>query len=245
MGAERCTPFRENLAAFAIGALDVDETTALKEHLQSCADCQRELTEYRSLSLGLLEAVPPRQPPARLRRQLVRSIRPTPNLFKPGWQISTGQIALGVVFIALLVANFYTLAALRIVERQQTALAAQLQTGQTAMAMLAYPSTESLPVEGDNLAGSLLLDRERNVAALILWNLPDLPTNRTYQIWLVNAQGQRTSAGLFQPTPGQLYTTVPFQISGAVGDYVGIGVTDEPAGGSPGPTGSRVLKVDF
>jgi anti-sigma factor RsiW len=39
----------ENIPAYAIGALDADESAALESHLETCASCRTELAEYRSL----------------------------------------------------------------------------------------------------------------------------------------------------------------------------------------------------
>ncbi|MEP0806642.1 MAG: zf-HC2 domain-containing protein, partial [Chloroflexota bacterium] len=50
-------PYRENIPAYALGALEADEAAALETHLQTCASCQTELAEYRALSDSLLTAV--------------------------------------------------------------------------------------------------------------------------------------------------------------------------------------------
>ena len=67
------------------------------------------------------------------------------------------------------------------------------------------------------------------------------PEGQVYQVWFMDAAGRRISGGTFRtaPRPYGVYTvTVPANLPA----YVRIGVTLEPAGGSPSPTGPQVLR---
>jgi hypothetical protein len=70
--------------------------------------------------------------------------------------------------------------------------------------------------------------------------LPALPPDKVYQLWVVPQQGQPpVSAGLLAPDPSghaSLFFPMPANLSAAA-----LAVTVEPAGGVPAPTGSRVL----
>ncbi len=145
----------------------------------------------------------------------------------------------------LFVLNLLSFAQMRDLQRQQLNVQQQAQNSQAALAMLSYPGTETLPISGGNVAGTVLLDRDRNSAALVMWNLPALPEKQTYQIWWIEPNGQRVSAGTFRPQADSPYTTQPCFSTQNISNFVGIGVTVEPAGGSPQPTGPRVFKVDF
>jgi anti-sigma-K factor RskA len=83
------------------------------------------------------------------------------------------------------------------------------------------------------------------VAALIVWKLPALPADQTYQIWLIDPKGNRTSGGTFSSETSQPFTTVSIFAPASFSNYKGIGVTVEPAGGSTAPTGMNVFKVDL
>ena len=50
--------FKENLPAYALGALDPDDTAALEIHLRTCEACRIELTGYAKVSRGLGAAMP-------------------------------------------------------------------------------------------------------------------------------------------------------------------------------------------
>jgi len=239
------TPFFENIPAYAVGALDADEIAALEAHLERCASCRTELAEYRAMSESLLMAVPPKQPSAMLRRRLQSQLPGARKKSLPKFTWDFYRLAAGIAIIALLAMNLVYLNQTRQIQKQQAELASQMNDTQFALAMLSYPGVERLSIDSDNLAGSFLLDNDRNVAALIVWNMPQLSKDQTYQAWLIDPQGERVSAGIFRPQTDQTYTTQIITADKGFSNYVGIGVTVEPAGGSDQPTGERVLKVDF
>jgi hypothetical protein len=154
-------------------------------------------------------------------------------------------MAIGFAMILLLALSILSIVQTQQLYRQQAKLTQQARTSQIALAALAYPETKSIPLSGENITGTLLLAKEQNVAVLIAWSLPALQSNQTYQIWLIDPQGKRTSCGIFNARTDQPYTTVPVISPGSLVNFVGIGVTVEPAGGSPQPTGPRIFKVDF
>ncbi len=246
---EKRDPYREDIAAYALGALDADDIPALEQHLETCMECQAELEQYRAVSDGMLQALPPQLPPSGIRRRLQARLETESAAAQKDKRParSFGQVAWGAAFALLLALNLFTASRLLTLERQQRELASRLEREQTAVAMLAYPSTQTFAVSGDiqGVAGSLLADPERRMAVLFVWNLPVLEAGQTYQVWLIDAQGNRTSGGLFVPSAGETYTNAPIRSPEPLSRYTGIGVTVEPAGGSPGPTGARVLKVDF
>lgn len=245
-------PFRENIPAYAVGALDADEVAALESHLRMCASCQTELTEYRLVTTGLLHAVPAKTPSSELRLKLasrlpsqqtwIRNLMP--NFFS---QLSLGQVTSVALIVILLASNFYSNLQLRDLKQQQAVLAEQLRSEQAAIAMLAYPGTQTLAVTADveNLTGSMLIDKTQNTAVLFLWHLPLLDNTKTYQAWLIDANGKRISGGLFTAIATQGYTTVTIKSPLSMSNFVGVGVTIEPMGGSEKPTGPRVLIVNL
>ena len=245
MAQSEHTPLVENIPAYALGALDAEDAAALESHLESCASCRTELAEYRDLSESLLTAIPPKQPSAMLRRQLQSRLPSAREKSRPQFQWNISRLVAGLAVVVLLAMNFSLLQQIRQIQSQQTQLLNQMDDAQVALAMLSYPGVERLSIDGEDLAGSLLLDNDRNIATLIVWNMPQLNENQTYQVWLIDPQGGRVGAGIFRPQTDQAYTTQVISSSKGFSNYVGIGVTVEPAGGSDQPTGERVLKVDF
>jgi anti-sigma-K factor RskA len=238
--------FIENIPAYAVGALDAEDVAALESHLKTCASCRTGLAEYRAVSESLLTAVPPKQPSAALRKRLQSRLPSAQKPMRPRLNWSIGRVAVGAAFTLLLALSVYSILQVRALQLQQAQLTRQIQTSQTVLALLSYPSTQNVPINvNDSISGTLLLDKDRNLATIVIWNMPQLQETQTYQIWLIDSNGNRTSAGIFRPDPSQSLTTTSITSTNNLSDFVGIGVTVEPAGGSDHPTGSRVFKVDF
>ena len=95
--------------------------------------------------------------------------------------------------------------------------------------------------EADSRArGFLLLKPDDLHAVLIVQNLPSLPQDRAYQIWLGRGDRQRDNGGVFRVDEqgfGLVSITAPRPFTA----YQRVGITEEPAGGSPGPTSPRVI----
>ena len=241
-----CQQFQELLPAYALEALDPDETRTLQAHLKTCPDCQGRLEEHRMVSDGLLFALPPKAPPPRVRARLIASLAaakasatPTRRVW-PIWQLVSG-----LALVALVVMNISTMTQLQALQRQQMTLTKQLQTSQTALALVAYPEGRSLSVTGQQAAGTLVLNSELQRGVLFAWGLDVLDEAHTYQVWLIQPDGHRISGGLFRPEPGQPFVSVVIPSERPFSDFTGLGVTIEPAGGSPAPTGARVLGTSF
>jgi anti-sigma-K factor RskA len=231
----------ENIPAYALGALDAEDARLLEAHLQTCEACQAELVRYREISDNLLMTVPPRQPSPALRKRLqsrLPSARSAQRATRPRLAWSFGQLAIAGALVLLFAMNLFSFVQMRDFQRQS-------QNSQAVLAMLAYPGTQSLPISEESVSGTVLLDRDRNSAAVVVWNLPGVTAAQTYQIWLIQPDGHRVSAGVFRPRADLPYTTQPVFASQNLSSFVGMGVTIEPAGGSSQPTGPRVFKVDF
>jgi len=245
MARDEHIPFIENIPAYAIGALDAEEVAALESHLKTCASCRTELAEYHLVSESLLMAVPPIQPSAALRKRLQSRLPSAQKASRPQMTWSFSRFAMGFAVVILLVMNILSFAQLRKIQSQQANLLNQVEEAQAALALLSSDNVQMLPISGEYVSGTLLLDKEHNKAVLIVQDLPLLTENQIYQIWLVEADGGRVSAGLFRPEGGQAYTTQVISSSQMISDFLGIGVTVEPSGGSDHPTGERIFKVDF
>src|SRR5512139_3586521 len=89
-------PHRENIPAYALGALDAEDVAALETHLETCASCRTELAEYRLVSDSLLMAVPSKQPSAALRKRLQSRLPGAQKPQRPQVNWSFSRMALGV-----------------------------------------------------------------------------------------------------------------------------------------------------
>jgi hypothetical protein len=62
-------------AAWALGALDLDDLGAFEEHLQSCEQCQAEAAEFAPAAEGLKIAAPAAEPPDDLELKTIAAVQ--------------------------------------------------------------------------------------------------------------------------------------------------------------------------
>lgn len=233
------THVNDLLPAYTLDCLDEEEFVQVSEHLAACAECRVELQSYQSVADQLALAVPTAEPPARLKRRLMERVQPArraapaPEL-RPGWKHWAALMpritpVWGLVGLVLIVA----LAASNVWLWQQLNRAQGM--GQPGMQTITLMGTQAAP----QATGMLIVSADGEHGTLVVDGLPYLDPERQYQLWLIQ-DGQRTSGGVFSVDPegyGSLWISSPQPLS----SYSGFGVTVEPAGGSPGPTGEKVL----
>jgi anti-sigma-K factor RskA len=244
MTQESNDSFTENIPAYVLGALGWVEAAALQAHLETCPVCQAELARYQQISNGLATSLPLRIPSPSVRSKLLTSLeeRKIPARPKNKWGLR--QFAAGALALVLLSMNLIAFVQIRDLRQQHLQLADQIEKHHTILGMLAA-NTEVHPVSGDGFSGNLLLDREKNLAYLLTWNLPPPPKDQVYQIWLIDPNGEETAAGLFRPEVDRRFTSAALVTSRTFVEFVGIKVTLEPSGGSDKPTGEPILRVDY
>ena len=74
---------------------------------------------------------------------------------------------------------------------------------------------------------------------LTVAGLPVLSPEQQYQLWLI-VDGQRASGAIFSVNEDG-WAKVSVDSERPLAEYGAFGITIEPTGGSPGPTGERVL----
>jgi len=248
--ANDCRNIEPLLAAYALGSLEGEERAQVDGHLPACPDCRARLAEYRAVADGLLMAVPGSAPPARLRQALVGQIEGeavTRSVSKegPARRISAWNFALGLGLAAMLLVNLVLLQQVIGLRQDQARLQQELSAGQIAQAIAAYPAAQSVLIEGKDAYGTVVYDPDRPVAAMYTWGLQPLPSGQTYQMWLRTTSGDRVSGGTFDSSGGKAFTLVVIRAPDPLEAYSGFGVTIEPEGGSPAPTGPNVLGGSF
>ncbi len=243
--ADNHTAIKESLAAYALDSLEAREIPALEAHLRTCKSCTADLAAYRRISAGLLSALPPKAPPAVIKRNLKLRLAHERRAPVRAWRWSWAGFAVAAAFVLLLGLNGLSLLQINGLRAQQAESESRGTTAQTAIAMLAYPGTQVVGFDQNGIAGSLLVDKQRNLLAVFAWHLPATPGGKVYQVWLVDPQGKRLSGGFITPETGYPFATTVIQSPGPLAGFTSLGITIEPQGGSPGPTGPKVLGVGF
>ncbi len=209
---------------YVLDALEPDEVGQFEAHLAECRRCQEEVRELSAgvdrLSSAVAEPAPPGLKDSVMAVVLAdRSPTVTP-LRRRRWASAIALVA-AVVAVVTAVGIFRTTPQERLDD------------------LLAAPDARTLAAEDGAAAVEVVFSPERGVAALISDSLPALDPDQTYEMWLIGAKGP-VPAGLFVPDEdGRVIAFL--DAAPAPGEVVGL--TVEPAGGSPAPTGEILAAI--
>ena len=229
--------------AYVCDALGEDERAAFETHMAQCPECASEVAELREVAAILGVAVAER-PPAALKDAVdarIQVTRQAPPIVagmaeqaaesrrrpRPGWRAGWAVAAA----LALVVAGL----GWRAIDQQDRIDALNHSSTQISQ-LLAAPDAYSARVSVAGGGSALLVDsRSRDEAAIAFTGLAQAPAGKTYQLWLMTADGSARSAGLMQVSP-----STPVIVQGLSGEAQ-VGMTVEPAGGSAQPTTTPIM----
>lgn len=219
------------IPAYALGALDADEAAQVEQHLTTCARCQADLAAYEAVTDMLPQAAQKIEPSPALKKRLLAQIQTTNTAVPPApsrwqtwidnlhqlWRTPRWQPVLALAAVAVLIAAF-------------------------ALWQQAPPVPQQIELTATNAAPDAegVIEIATNGRATLTVNgLPPLAAEQQYQLWLIE-DGQRASGAIFSVSDTGA-ATVTITAERPLATYSAFGITIEPAGGSPGPTGERVL----
>jgi anti-sigma-K factor RskA len=252
--------FADDLSLYAIGALAGEERRALEEHLNQCSACRQELEKLRGDVALLALSVSGPKPPERSRERLMAAVRKEPRQVKtapatrrPWWRPVEWALAAAAVIVAMLLARQNgdlqrTVSDLKAaVSGQQQQLAqAKLQfaEAQQLVASLASPDSEHFTLVAGNTPpqpqGKAIYSRKTGTLVFIAGNMPKLPPQKAYELWLIPQSGAPIPAGVFKPdTRGSATVVKPTLPSGV--EAKTFAITVEPEAGSPAPTSTPLM----
>ena len=248
----------DDLAAYALGALDGPDRLAVERAVSASPALARELRDLTELSALLALAAPPRTPPAALRDRVLeeaRGVRPIRSAPSPasGSRSSDTRRPLRTVLPWLLAAASFAGAvvtargtaserdARAVAEGEATTLRAQLASLDSLVATLTASelSTVTLASTGAPPSARLYWNRARGEVVLAAFRLPPAATGRTYQLWGIATGQAPVSLGTFK-SAGEGREVARFRMPPGLQLAVGA-VTEEPEGGSPQPSSTPFL----
>jgi anti-sigma factor RsiW len=276
-----CEEARDQIEAYALGAVERKEARRLESHLKSCPEC-RSRSQEAAETAGLLGlSVPLRRADASLRSRLLgrigvraereEAVRP----LLPAWgmrALAFASPALAVVVVGLVVWTVLLQGQMNDLRDDSDRLAAAQAEGERGVAQVrqelaaavdAQQSVFSLVEEQRRLATAVLDPGAQEVQltasvdpgsmqARYVWspqyetgvllanNLPILPLDLTYQLWLVE-DDQMTPVGTFRPlSDGTARLVINDPVLANQADRLVI--TVEPPGGSETRSGFSVLE---
>jgi len=230
----------ELLPAYALGGLEAEEAIQVAEHLTVCPACRAELVPYQAVADQLALAVPDAVPPAALKQQLLAHLQtpqtaPASAARQSWWQRMAGLfrraapvwgVATLVLLVVLAISNLWW---------WQWSNGQEAVTTSGGMQVVAMVGTDAAP----DAVGTLVISEDGEYGTLVVDGLPALDRAHQYQLWLIR-DDQRASGGVFSVNP-EGYGALPISSPDPLSSYPSFGITIEPMGGSPGPTGDKVL----
>ena len=244
--ADKHERLQDDVAGYATGTLDPIERRWTEAHLQRCDGCPDRLREYWAV-LGLLpHALPSESPPAgaltallaeaRRRRAVAEAPAGRREAAVTWWGWPARIRPLGWVTAAVLLGLLGWNLTLH---RQLTGRAMSVPVEQLAR----LPDGRIVALIGTGTRGAsarLYVNEDGRRGELAIAGLPALPPERVYQLWFARPGGPPISGGVFRADArGEALAVVVVPV--ALEPARAIAVTEEPAPGSPAPTGPHLL----
>jgi anti-sigma-K factor RskA len=235
--------FEELKDAYVLGALPEEERRKFKEYLAAHPERRAEIEELGAVAALLALSPQEHEPSAELRRSVMATVeaeaaRPPASRRSPfAWireSLSARNFALGAAAALLVIGLFSWSMLLRgeVQDLQGRVQSLQGQPQEPQMVELGGAGTE----QG---ARAELVTLQGDRAVLVVENMPPLPEDKTYQIWVIEDDVPKPG-GLFKPGGDSGAAVVEHPLGG--GDV--IAVTVEPEGGSPKPTSKPMLAAE-
>lgn len=247
---------RDLAAAYALGALSVEESRAFEAYLAGSPEARREVAEFREVNALLAHGVPATTPTAGLRERVLARIGQEKvvslserrgrrsNVPFPVWMSLAASVLLAIGLGALLVNTRRQLAAREAAIDSVRSTLAQVETRLTERektintimepgVVLSILSTTGTPEPRIQL----FWNRSKGSAIVHAFNLSPTEAGRVYQLWFIQ-DGKPVPSVTFnsEPTGHALVQNValPEGITHAA-------ITIEPTGGSLQPTTPVVM----
>jgi hypothetical protein len=253
--------FGEDLALYALNALEGEERAVLEKHLAECAVCRVEIEQLRGdgalLALSTLGPRPPQRARQRLLNAVAKETAASPTLSQKtrkdgapvaslvthrSWWGRLGWAAAAAVLVfaaSLWKENLIlkeNLASARSIEARG---ARELEDIRRIAAPIIEPDAQRItlvsvktPVQPQGKAFYL---RNRSSLVFVANNMPALPPQKTYELWLIPAQGAPVPAGVFKPDAHGSATVVNPPLPARM-EAKAFAITVENEGGASTPT---------
>ena len=232
----------DDLAAYALDVLEADEHAAVARHIAQCTLCSAEVRDYTLVAATARGGIALEPAPAggweQIAAQLPRPDRqPLPLAARrnhralyliAGW-VSTAAVLAGVI--------------VWLAWGSDGSSSKNTQADADSVAALARAGNISvIPLAGTNpgAAGRMYISEDGQQGGLAVTGLPAVNEDTVYQVWFVRRDQTRASGGIFtvdSTGDGLLTLAIP----GAIRDFEGVVISQEPAGGAPDQWGDDML----
>jgi len=244
----------DDLALYALGALTGEERRVVEKHLQDCSACRRELEQLRGDAVLLALSASGPKPPTRSRERLMAAIAKEPRRVpqirsqerRHPWAAFAWIAAAAAVVIAVLLVHQNTNLRRRLaeVETNSKKQDQQLLEAKQFLATLTSPDAQHFTLVAGKLPpqpqGKAIYVRSSGMLVFLASNMPAIPPQKAYELWLIPTSGAPIPAGLFKPDAHGAATVIKPPLPTGV-EAKTFAITVEPETGSSAPTSRPIM----
>jgi anti-sigma factor RsiW len=255
---KNCDQFRELIEAYALGALDPEDRAALESHLATgCSDCAKTVEEARWLVSQLAYAAPEATPSDMLKGRLMQTVRAeAQSQAKPHAMPAKSAIPfwLWAAVAALVIFSLYSAwnthrlqdeirqandrAASLLQQRQNTEQ--QLAAAKREAMILMDPASVKIALAGQTAQGPQLEAKWHSQLGIVVMGekIPMPSPHHVLQLWFIpKAPGAKPMPSMMSwPDANGKFVMLVSNPPESMDDTKALAITEEPEGGSPGPT---------
>lgn len=254
----------ELLPFYALNALSEEEHDLVEKYLAEHPEARQQVQEMNEAAASLPMGVAPVEPSGQIKNKLMARVtadaqarttaaaQTQPSRRVMRWDslfrtLSFAAAAIAIIWVVAL--NFQVLRLRNEIASLNQALVAQSNSLNQVIERLPQSNPSgaiTVSLKGTNVQpnaqGQLIADPASQSAVLVVTDLPPLEPGRTYQVWLI--ADAPVSAGLLTvDAHGQGVLIITSTDS--IGSFQSLGISVEPEGGSPQPTGDIVILSDL
>jgi hypothetical protein len=223
----------EEVAAYAIGALDPERVAGLEDHLAGCERCREELRWLSPAVQALPEAVERQEPPPRLKQRLMAEVRADAaeaaeagRGSRPGLAERLREVRLGGLTLKPLVGMAVAILVIA------GAIGYAVGAGGGAGA-----HTTEVEPGPDGVVAKVVTEGDHGEIRLA--GVEPLPKGRVLEAWVERDGVVEAVPGLFAPDQGGRATATIEDMNGVSA----VMVTREPEGGTSKPTTKPIVEI--
>ena len=241
--------FADDLAMYALDALRGADRARVDAHLATCAACRLELEQLRGdTALLALSAAGPR-PPQRARQRLLDAVAREARVARVaqtstrapwwGWLGWAATAAVVVFALSLWRENTALQQSLASMSSRAGESSRELEELRRVAAPILDPEAQRVTLVSTKAApqpqGKAFYLRNRSSLVFLANNMPALPPQKAYELWLIPVNGAPIPAGVFKPDAHGSASVVSPLLPAAV-EAKAFAITVESETGATAPT---------
>ncbi|MGH9655567.1 MAG: anti-sigma factor [Bryobacteraceae bacterium] len=223
---------------YVLGTLDAEQAVEIDAHVRDeCPYCLEHIQKALATTAALSGLAEQRTPPPQLRSRVLANVAAPPSAKPYPWLLVAG---LSAACLALI--GFSIWAGIQIVSQGNHigTLLAQRDQLRAAVEVLSQPATQKIGFAGtvNSPHGRVFVNPRGFV--FVASQMPALPANSTFELWIIPTKGAPQPAGLFRSNPAGNSVRVGLQHVN-IAQVKAFAVTVEPRQGSKAPTSKPFL----